>query len=65
MRTTEHKCAKCAWQGTGSTDCPNFVPKQKPADLPEYKPAACEDRRGNRCMECADCLAFIERLNHG
>lgn len=28
MRTTEHRCGKCSWGGTGSTDCPNFVGRE-------------------------------------
>lgn len=28
VRTTEHRCAKCSWQGTGSKLCPNYRPVQ-------------------------------------
>ena len=28
VRTTEHRCAKCSWQGTGSKLCPNYRPAQ-------------------------------------
>ena len=50
-----------------SPDCLCGWADQKPGvdTLPAYKPAPCEDRRGNRCMECADCRAFIEQVNHG
>lgn len=27
-RTKEHKCGRCAWDGTGSTDCVNYRPAQ-------------------------------------
>lgn len=27
-RTREHRCGRCAWAGTGSTDCPNYRPSQ-------------------------------------
>lgn len=28
VRTRDHKCGKCAWDGTGRVDCVNYRPSQ-------------------------------------
>jgi hypothetical protein len=42
-RTNEHRCGKCTWQGTGSTECESYtqperasqtVPYEEPGDMP-------------------------------
>lgn len=59
-RTREHRCGRCSWDGTGSTDCPNYRPSQTVTYVTDPFEPACADRAGNRCMECGECREYAE-----